>query len=273
MSLYSYCVARLDVDETWEVFPGVEDRPVFAIRYQRIALLVSRLERVRLEEPRHVVQHGQVIHRVFEGRPVLPFRFGTTFATEEQAQILLRQNHDQFTEALRVLRGKAEMRVKLQFRVGAPGREKSHGTLHRPAALAAAAGACADPGRLVVSSQGYGIIPPPCCPEEPRADLSERLAHYLRAAIHPLQEQVCTRLTGGQMLMDFRYLVEEAVIPVCQKLSWPQGADLPEGQIQVTGPWPPFHFLPVTAKLPARGTRLPLRPGRLPLRARAAARA
>src|SRR5690242_3037415 len=104
MSLYAYCVTRLEKDEPWEVLAGVADRPVFALRYQKIALLASRMERVRLEEPRHVVQHGQVVHRIFERRTVLPFRFGTLFTSEEEATAVLRRNHDQFSEAIRELR-------------------------------------------------------------------------------------------------------------------------------------------------------------------------
>src|SRR5437667_8820804 len=69
-SLYAYCVARLDMNEAWEVFPGLAERPVFVVRDQKVAMLVSRLEKVKLDDPHHVVEHGHVIHRVFERRTV-----------------------------------------------------------------------------------------------------------------------------------------------------------------------------------------------------------
>lgn len=221
MSLYAYCVTRLEKDEPWEVLAGVADRPVFALRHQKIALLASRMDRVRLEEPRYLVQHRQVVHRIFERRTVLPFRFATLFASEEEATAVLRRNHDQFSEALRMLRGKAEMHVKVQI----PG------------------------GQSALTA------------------LTGRITGYLRAALAAVDEQSCVReLNDGQVLVDLRYLVERPVgKPVSLEIP-----NLPQCQLQMTGPWPPYHFLPLTAKLPSRAERLTVMPGRQPLRARAA---
>jgi hypothetical protein len=180
------------------------------------------MERVRLEEPRHVVQHGQVVHRIFERRTVLPFRFGTLFASEEEATAVLRRNHDQFSEAIRWLRGKAEIHVKVQI----PGGQN--------AAL---------------------------------AGLRGQICGYLKTALAALDEQSCLREgDGSPTLVDLRYLVQ---CPVRRPVSL-EIPNLPQCQVQVTGPWPPYHFLPLTAKLPSRAERLTVLPGRQPLRARAA---
>lgn len=252
MSLYAYCVTRLEKDEDWAVFSGVADRPVFALRHQKIALLASRIERVRLEEPRHVVQHGQVVRRIFEKRTVLPFRFGTQFTTEEEATAVLRQNHDQFLEAIRLLRGKAELHVRVQFSLGrAPQPVKR-----------------TQPGRLVVSGQGYGIAPAPPANGGSQAALTDLVTRRLRETFGGLDEQVSTReSTGGQVLMDLRYLVERGQASKTATVAIPEVADC---QVQVTGPWPPYHFLPISARMPSRAERLLVLPGRQPLRARAA---
>jgi len=252
MSLYAYCVTRLERDEDWAVFPGVAGRPVFALRHQKIALLASRMERVRLEEPSHVVQHGQVVRRIFEKRTVLPFRFGTLFTTEDEAAAVLRQNHDQFLEAIRMLRGKAELHVKVQFSAeGAPA----------PAART-------QPGRLVVSSQGYGIASAPPANGGTQPTLTDLVARRVREVLGGLDEQVSTReLAGGQVLMDLRYLVERSLAPCPAKVAIPEVSDC---HVQVTGPWPPYHFLPISARMPSRAERLLVLPGRQPLRARAA---
>lgn len=251
MSLYAYCVTRLEKDEDWAVFSGVADRPVFALRHQKIALLASRMERVRLEEPRHVVQHGQVVRRIFEKRTVLPFRFGTQFATEEEATAVLRQNHDQFLEAIRLLRGKAELHVRVQFSVGgAPKPAKTQ------------------PGRLVVSGQGYGIAPSAPANGGNQAALTDLVTRRLREIFGGLDEQVSTRESAnGQVLMDLRYLVERSQAAKPATLAIPGIAGC---QVQVTGPWPPYHFLPISARMPSRAERLLVLPGRQPLRARAA---
>lgn len=221
MSLYAYCVTRLDKDETWEVFAGVADRPVFALRYQKIALLASRVDRVRLEEPRHVVQHSQVVHRIFEQHTVLPFRFGTQFASEEEATAVLRQNHDPFNEAIRRLRGKAEMHVMVQMPRG---------------------------------------------PEASMNALTLQIASHLKLALGACDQQSCLRESNnGHVLADLRFLVERPEGKTGVEL--PQ---FPQCQLQISGPWPPYHFLPVMAKLPTRAERLSVLPGRQPLRARAA---
>ena len=300
MPYYAYCVARLDMDQPWEVFSGLGERPVFAVREQKMAVLVSRVERQDLEDPRSVVQHGQVIHRVFERHTVLPFRFGTVLASEEQVALLLSKNRDQFTEAIRFLRGKVEMHVKLRFRLpesAEPAIESESQAPAKPLALAAAAGAGAmissgisssreprrlTPGRLVVSARGFiasgaDLMPPPrtpfpemSLPAESAEVQAHRIAHHVKETLRPLQEQVSVHPGGeGQMLMDLRYLVEEERIPLCQKLSLQGYPGLRDCQMQVTGPWPPCHFLPLDVKMPARGERLAERPGRLPLRGRA----
>ena len=254
-SLYAYCIVRLDQDEPWDVFPGVAVRPVFAVRDQKVAMLISRLERVRLDEHKHVLQHGQVLHRVFEKRTVLPFRFGTTFPSEGEIRAILTQNREQFVEGLRQLRGKAEVHLKLSFRV------------HQPApvrTMAAAAGA-----RLTVSSQGYSIAPPRSHSEAAKVQ-SDHVLECIKTVFQPIQEQVSVRyLERGQVQLEVRCLVPEANVDFCRKFALTGFEQLDDVQLQVTGPWPPCHFLPVSAKLPNRTERLMPAPGRLPLRSRA----
>ncbi len=259
MSYYAYCVAHVSQSEPWDVFPGVEDRPVFAVRDQKIAILVSRLEKLRMNDPRSVVQHGQVIHRAFERHTVLPFRYGTVFATEEQVGSLLRKNRDSFIEAIRQLRGKAEMHLKLQFRAPAPA-----------LSMAAAAGSRKGPARLMVSGGGYIVPGTQPADGENHESPAHRVAQYLKETLRPRQEQMAIRTAAdGVVHMELRYLVDEHQVPILQKNSLPGFQSLEDFQMQVTGPWPPYHFLPLAAKLPARGERIAERPGRVPLRARA----
>ena len=279
MSYYTYCVVRLDLDEPWEVFPGIDERPVFAVREQKMAVLVSRLERPHLEDARSVVQHGQVIHRVFERRTVLPFRYGTVFTSQEQVEVLLRENRDQFTEAIRFLRGKAEMHVKLLVRR----------TAERPLAMAAAAGSKARSALDGVASnvlvaaalqevngqlsRGPALdvavgatAPEPDGGGEAQARL---LAQRLSEVLRPLQEQVSVRLSReGQVLMDLRHLIEEDRLQTYQRMSALAAERMKDCQIHVTGPWPPYHFLPVAVKLPARSEVMARRADRVLLRAR-----
>ena len=83
-------------------------------------MLVSRLERDFVFSPRSIVEHGQVIAKIFESRTVLPMRFGTFFRSEQQVINLVRENRQDLLEAFCRLRGKAEMRVKLLLGFGVP---------------------------------------------------------------------------------------------------------------------------------------------------------
>ncbi|GEM_PF-6523021 len=256
-SLYAYCVVRLDQNEPWDVIPGLAGRPVFPVRDQKVAMLVSRLERTKPDEHKHISQHGQVLHQAFEKRTILPFRFGTTFPGELEVRALLAQNRDQFVEGLRQLRGKAEVHVKLSFRV-------------QQAAPRTMAAAAASLGRLTVSSQGYAIAPTHTAPDAARVQ-ADHVLECIRAVFKPLQEQVSARyLDRGQVQLEVRCLVPEAHVEFCRKFALTGFENLDDVQLQVAGPWPPCHFLPVTAKLPNRAEKAMPLPGRLPLRSRAA---
>ena len=256
-ALYAYCVTRLDANESWDVFPGIGERSVFAVREQKVSMLVSRLEKVKLEEQRHVVQHCQVLNRIFERRTVLPFRFGTVFQSEEEIRGMLLRNRDQFVEGLRVLRGKAEVHLKISFRAA------------RPTPVRAAAASAGATNRLTVSSQGYSIAPP-----RPIADTAQKQVEHLiecvRTTVQPIQDQISVRyLEAGQVQIEMRCLVPDTQVDFCKKAALTSLDRLEERQLQVTGPWPPCHFLPVTAKLPSRAEKIMPLPGRLPLRSRA----
>jgi hypothetical protein len=261
-SLYAYCIVRLDQDEPWDVFPGIADRSVFAVRDQKVAMLISRLDRLRLDEHKHVLQHGQVLHRVFEKRTVLPFRFGTTFPSEVEIRAILTQNREQFVEGLRQMRGKAEVHLKLSFRVHQPA---------PPRSMAATAGTNGSAvGRLTVSSQGYSIAPPRSHSETAKVQ-ADHVIECIKTVFQPIQEQVSVRyLERGQVQLEVRCLVPEANVDFCRKFALTGFEHLDDVQLQVTGPWPPCHFLPVSAKLPNRTERMMPAPGRLPLRSRGA---
>jgi hypothetical protein len=222
-------------------------------------MLVSRLEKVKLEEPKHVIEHSKVLSRIFEQHTVLPFRYGTTFGSEEEIRALLLQNREQFVEGLRVLRGKAEVHVKLSFRI----RQAA------PRTMVATAAAGPTP-RITVSSQGYVVAPP-----LPLAEIAQRqtdvVIDSIKEAFLPIQQLVSVRYADrGQVHLEVRCLVPEDRVDACKKFAASSFEDLEERAIQVTGPWPPCHFLPVSAKLPNRAERMPALPGRLPLRSRAA---
>src|SRR3990172_4113463 len=120
MAIYAYCLFRPSSESSLPTLRGIDGRPVFPLGCDKYTMLVSRLERDFAFSARSIVEHGQVIARVFEKQTVLPMRFGTFFRSEKQVTDLVRENRYDLLEAFCRLRGKAEMRVKLLLAFGGP---------------------------------------------------------------------------------------------------------------------------------------------------------
>ena len=224
---YAYCVLRLEEDREWGTFPGLAGHPVFPLREGRLAMLTSRVENASIADPQSVIEHGRVIHRVFEQYTVLPFRFGTVFDTEQQARQILIANRTELQDGLNRLRGKSEMHLRVLYM--APCREGAAGS---------------DLARLAC----------------------QRVADLFR----PLDEHVTVReLQTGEWLVDLAHLIDGKRVEVYQRVFNTAAERIKDCQILVTGPWPPYHFLPSAVRMPpASETRL--RPGRRPPQRRAA---
>lgn len=219
MAYYAYCILRLDPDQDWQVFPGVGERPVFAVREGRLVMLLSRLDRGFRADAHSIIQHGRVVHRVFEQHTVLPFRFGTTFQSEQQGRHVLLANRTEFTDAINRLRGKAEMHVKLLFTAGSPARALDGNRLQTP---------------------------------EAGAEFQRRASERLAGLYHPLAEQVSVRpLQNGDWLVDFAHLIEGSQVTAYQRVYASAAERMTDCQLLVSGPWPPYHFLPSAVRIPA----------------------
>ena len=235
MPYYAYCILRLDPEQEWTVFPGVAERPVFPVREARLVMLVSRLEGPFRADAHSIIQHGRVVHRVFEQHTVLPFRFGTTFQSEQQVRQVLLANRDEFLDAMNRLRGKVEMHVKLLF-------------------AANGAGAAANAAQ------------PPNSPPEP--ELARQATRRLAGMFRPLEEQVSVRpLQNGDTLVDFAHLIEGTRLADYQRIHASAAGRMKDCRLLLSGPWPPYHFLPLAIRIPAASEIKPNGRRRMPRRA------
>jgi hypothetical protein len=254
MAIYSYCLIRPSSDEALPSLSGIDHRPVFPVRCDKYTMLLSRLERDFPFSARSIVEHGQVIARLFENHTVLPMRFGTFFRSEKQIAELIRENRQELLEAFCRLRGKAEMRLKLLFHF-AP-----RGEVRKAPQRAMGVEEC--------FSNGESEPLDPQCRE-----MAAQMGPRLRELFHPLDQQVtCRRLEDSQLLVDCAHLIESHQVGTYQKLCCTASGQVKDCAIRMSGPWPPYHFLPSSVRLPAvSATVSPLRT-RLPVRMAAAAR-
>ena len=219
MRYYTYCILRLEPDKDWTVFPGVAERPVFPIRESRLVMLVSRLEGNFSPDAHSIMQHGRAVHRVFEQHTVLPFRFGTIFNSEQQVRQVLLANRTEFQGTMNRLRGKVEMHVKLLF--GADGAKATPKTGQRH------------------NSQ-------------PEPELARRVAGRLAGLFQPLEEQISVRpLQNGDRLVQFAHLIEGTQVGDYQRTYSSAAGRMKDCQLLLSGPWPPYHFLPLAIRIPA----------------------
>jgi len=238
---YAYCVLRLEADQEWPVFPGIDGRPVFPIRESRLAMLVSRLETGFKMNAQSIIEHGRVVHRVFERHTVLPFRFGTTFDTENHVRQVLVANRAAFLESIQQLRGKAEMHVKVLLNAVVP---------------------------LLGLGSTHALRPDAMGGQE---QLVCWASQRLQGTFRPLSEQVAVRsLQNGDWLVDFAHLIDEGSVAAYQKAFARAADQMKECQVLVSGPWPPYHFLPTAIRMPA-ASEVQLNPGRRPARRGSAA--
>lgn len=117
-AIYVYGIVPADV----QVEPSAEGvgdppAPVEVIREGDIAALVSPIAADKpLGKPECLQAHARLLDGTASVAPVLPLRFGAVMTDEESvAEELLRNNHDEFAEALRALEGHAEYIVKGRY--------------------------------------------------------------------------------------------------------------------------------------------------------------
>lgn len=117
-AIYVYGIVPADVQVEPEA-EGVGDppAPVEVIREGDIGALVSPVRTDKpLGKPECLQAHARLLDGTASVAPVLPLRFGAVMTDEESvAEELLRNNHDEFAEALRALEGHAEYIVKGRY--------------------------------------------------------------------------------------------------------------------------------------------------------------
>ena len=235
MSVYAYCLLRLPAEEPWPFMTGVGKHPVFAFRCGKYTMLLSRLDRRFSFTPRSIVEHGQVISRAFESHTVLPMRFGTFFLSEKQIEQLIRENQEELLESFCRLRGKAEMRVKLIF----PRMNWENQVLKKPPRRAWVEGS------LTPEASGPAL-------DSKNQELAYVMAGRARELFHPLEEQVsCRQIPSGEVVVDCAHLIEQQKVGNYQSLFQTASERVDICTMRLSGPWPPYHFLPLSVRMPA----------------------
>jgi hypothetical protein len=252
--LWAYCVTRASEPPPGS---GVHAAPVERIDDGGLAAFVSRVPLAEFGEAplrsnlndlqwleRVAREHEAVLERALEGSTIVPLSICTIFADEQGVARMLAERRSAFDTALDALDGRQEWGVKL--------------LVDRAALEAAARERVPDADDGLESRSAGGAYMLRRRQERQLRDEADRLAGSLAEDVHARLQDWATdavvnppqnpQLSGheGDMLLNAAYLVEAAKVERLHELvgELRQRHERLGARLELTGPWPPYNFVP-----------------------------
>ena len=235
MAWYAYCITeqqgllsgtRARRPFAIENLRGVNGASVFAYPSGEFAVIVSDYSAAQTLTQQAIVDHARVVSECFRTLTVLPFRFGTIFDSDEALRRAVKANRKAFLESVARLRGKAEMHFKLLVKDGAV--EEIVAELPNG-----------------VGGEYLRKLREQATRVRERQTKARALSMQVHKLFSPLEEDViCKRTDSGGMLIDFAHLIDSTAIAKYQNRYSAATRHFKDCQITITGPWPPYHFMP-----------------------------
>lgn len=258
---YVYCIVRSDNHPLLRTLPiaGIDlEQPVYAIRYQDLEAIVSRVSlqefamdmlKDRLSDQAwletKVLAHQHVLTEVMTQCALIPMRFCTIYRSERSVQTILAEHAAHFVNALEYLENKQEWAVKIYC---------------DPQKLSQAAESASGKARMLESASGKSrgaiYFLEKSLEEATSQEIEritdelaqhsyDRLAHYaLDTVLSDLQDK---EVTGRQdvMVCNAAYLIPtEALGDLRTELEAMEQEYRHLGvYCDLTGPWPPYNFV------------------------------
>ena len=235
MAWYAYCIgekqafpelARHRKPVPMESVLGVSGNQVFLYPASDLAIIVSEHNPAETLSQKAGMDHARVIADCFQHSTVLPFRFGTVFSDDESLRKSIRSNQRQFLSNIEKLRGKTEMHLKI-FVDDCCAREVSRSL---PAESV---------GREYLTN-----LRETAARQRERQTRARAVSFQMHRLFMPLDEEVSCRLTeSGKMVLDIAHLIDRKYVERYHNKFATTSAMIRECQMQVSGPWPPYHFV------------------------------
>ena len=236
MAWYAYCVTEKQAfpellrhrkPVPLEAVAGIEGNQVFLYPASDLAVLVSEHLPSEVPSPQNAKDHARVIAECFKTATVLPFRFGTVFANDELLRRSVRSNQRQFLANLQALHSKCEMHIKL--------------TLDD---------CCREQLRDAFTNASNGSrtyltdLRETATRQRERQTRARSLSMQLNRMFSPFAEEIsCRRLESGKMQLDVSHLISSRLVERYQNKFSMAREQMRDCQLQLSGPWPPYHFV------------------------------
>jgi hypothetical protein len=238
MAWYAYCITerrafpellRHRKPIPMEAVTGIQGNQIFLYPASDLAVIVSECSSSERLSERAGMEHARVISDCFKTSTVLPFRFGTVFADDEALRRSIRSNQRQFLTNIERLRGKAEMHLKVVLDDCC--REQIR--RYDPAAVLPTV------GKAYLSN-----LREEAALQRERQTKARSVTIQMHRMFLPLAEEVsCRRVETGKMLLDIAHLIDSACVERYQNKYSSASQLMKDCQMQLSGPWPPYHFV------------------------------
>lgn len=238
MAWYAYCITERQAFPEllrhrkpipMESVTGIQGNQIFLYPASDLAVIVSEHSPSETLSHQAGVEHARVIADCFRNSTVLPFRFGTVFADDEALRRSIRSNQRQFLTNIERLRGKAEMHLKVVLDDCC--REQVR--RYAPATAVPAV------GKAYLSNLRENAAL-----QRERQTKARAISVQMHRMFAPLAEEVtCRRMEPGKMLLDIAHLIDSAGVERYQNKYSSTSALMKDCQMQLSGPWPPYHFV------------------------------
>ena len=234
MAWYAYCIGEKQAFPElcrhrkpipMESVTGISGNQIFLYPASDLAVIVSEHNPLENLDQKAAMEHARVIGECFKLSTVLPFRFGTVFADDDTLRRSVRSNQRQFLSNVEQLRGKAEMHLKVVL-------DDCGCQQQRPVALDRV-------GKEYLSSLRESATR-----QRERQTKARAVSVQMHRMFSPLDEEIsCRRTDSGKMLLDIAHLIHNKGIERYQNKYSSATQQLKDCRIQLSGPWPPYHFV------------------------------
>jgi hypothetical protein len=235
MAWYAYCIgekqafpelARHRKPIPLESVLGVSGNQVFLYPASDLAIVVSEHNPAEPLNQKAGVDHARVIADCFQHSTVLPFRFGTVFQDDEGLRKSIRSNQRQFQGNLERLHGKTEMHLKIHVDACCGKELDKHLPLEG------------------VGKEYLSNLRENATRQRERQTRARAVSFQMHRMFAPLDEEVSCRMTdSGKMLLDIAHLIDRKCVERYQNKFASTSAMMRECHMQLSGPWPPYHFV------------------------------
>lgn len=239
MAWYAYCLTEQQILQNGtrsrrpcliEGIQGVNGAPILSYPSGEFTVVVSEYDRAGGEKlgEKAVLEHARVVSVCFRMGTVLPFRFGTVFDTDEALRQAVRGNRRAFGLSVAKLRGKAEMHIKVVLRDGSL--RDAMTNIELPD---------------TVGGEYLSKLREKAWRERERQTKARALSVQVHKLFNPLEEEVsCKRVDAQGMLIDIAHLIDSKSVEKYQNRYTSAAKQLKNCEVAMSGPWPPYHFLP-----------------------------